>query len=170
MSQEKISRRFLFLDIDGVLNCPHCAQHTKGKAFQSILPDSETNCRHILAFSQLLKLIDPSAIILSSTWRLFTTPHNLAREIETASVETPHLITMDLRDKILGVTTAVHSRKRGDQIQHFLDVFRISPEEIWILDDGDDMEHLKPRLLQTTWQAGLLPELVEEWSKTRVKD
>jgi hypothetical protein len=55
----------------------------------------------------------------------------------------------------------VPNEVRGEEIQQWMGANGVKPEDIAILDDDSDMGDLTPRLVQTTFQYGLLDEHVE---------
>lgn len=151
--------KVVFLDVDGVLNCasrwgslPTCAteMHSGGK----IDP---------IATKRLKTIIDATGakIVVSSTWRIVHMKaltawlHRHGIDQKHVIGRTPHHLSV----KVVG--KEVVSIPRGRQIQEWLDAH---PEvtRFVILDDDEDMEHLRPHLVKTTWKDGLLDEHVDE--------
>lgn len=125
--------KFLFLDIDGVLNC----NKTQEKFGFFLGLDPELVDRYL----KWLKTSKVTEVILSSTWR----DSHQARE---------HLIDNGIHwDDI----TPVHRNHgpRGFEIQHWMDDSNVEPESIAILDDIPDMVHLQSRLVHTDEAVGL---------------
>ena len=90
-------------------------------------------------------------IVVTSTWRL---SHELSSL--TAMLRAKGLVTADVLDATPFIP---YHRGRGQDIQQWLD--RAPSERGWsiegmvIVDDLDDMLHLPPWLVQTTFETGL---------------
>lgn len=143
--------RYLFLDIDGVLN--HRAWHLRPKA------DIEADRA---AWGHFYTQVDPACvarvnaivaalgakIVVSSTWRFHE--------------QTPMVLTRrGLKADIVGVTPRSSAGIRGHEIQAWMDEHGVTAEQIVILDDDSDMVHLLPRLVQTANTEGLTGAEVE---------
>lgn len=150
----------LFLDVDGVLNSR----------------DYMKNRRHItrptghaidaVTVPRLNAVTDRTGakIVISSSWRLGFELPRLADILKTHGVtgeivgKTPRLL--EEIGKLDDGSPSCRSRDRGHEIQAWLDEH---PEvtAFAIVDDNSDMAHLKDRLVQTSWETGLLDEHVE---------
>jgi histidinol phosphatase-like enzyme len=137
----------LFLDIDGVLN------HTKTKdrtpsGFYGLDDDKVS----------LLKTVTEKTnckIVLSSTWRKKS---DMIDYIKSKGIEifdiTPNL------EKLRGFTYI--SPERGLEIDDWLKNCNIKVKKFVIVDDDDDMAHLKEYLVQTNFREGLTNEKADE--------
>jgi hypothetical protein len=146
--------KVLFLDFDGVLN--------SSEWFEKINPNGErTFATHEEwqresfdpeAIARLNRVLDATGavVVISSSWRIVNSINDLR---------------IFLRDKgftgkIIGTTPILRGeRERGDEIQMWL--HKKTVEKFAIVDDSDDMAHLKHRLVRTTWKSGLQDEHVE---------
>lgn len=129
----------LFLDVDGVLNSNSSGlEHDKCMLLKRIV--DESGCK----------------VVISSTWRTFSSGRRkLIRLAEDIGMEIISW-TPDLRSRSL-MSNAV----RGDEIQAWLNGHP-EVERFVILDDDDDMAHLKDHLVQTWFENGLTEEKANE--------
>jgi hypothetical protein len=154
MPGEKIMRKIIFLDIDGVLN-----SHDWFERKPKLPPDSPRR-------DFIIEMLDPKAVqlfhlilvetnaevVLSSTWRL----HDEDREIIKEKV-------VDFID----VTPVSDSRIRGAEIYMWVDK-NLTPEErkemrYAILDDDSDMLlWQKDHFFQTSFMHGLTKEIADK--------
>lgn len=149
-------RPLIFLDIDGVLNSADWYMRRAevlghGKPFNRNEEEIDP-----AALERLNRLLDVSngEIVLSSTWRM---TDGLAR---TRGL----LQKMGLRPgRMIDATPVMHTY-RGLEIQSWLDSFpeELPLDQIVILDDDCDMEHLEHRLVKTQHAKGLLDKHVDE--------
>ncbi|HVY65911.1 MAG TPA: HAD domain-containing protein [Gammaproteobacteria bacterium] len=160
--------KVLFLDIDGVLNS---AEYTR---LRRSLPRPSPHSIDALAVPRLNAITDRTgaAIVVSSTWRLQEPPDHdpgpvwrLRRILGAHGVTGEILdVTPWLSEEIPCATpdgrSVLRQLERGHEIQRWLDGRR-DVEAFAILDDRDDMVHLRDRLVQTTWERGLQDEHVE---------
>jgi hypothetical protein len=141
--------RIVFLDFDGVLNSRSLVErasmpHTPGLG----LLDEGAVAR----LEQLCVGVDGgAAIVVSSTWRLSFDRSALEDLLRAKGLATT---------VVLDVTPMIpHKRGRGSEIQLWLDTAPrargLSIEGIVILDDDDDMLHLRPWLVQSSFETGL---------------
>lgn len=152
--------KVLFLDIDGVLN---------SHAYMIALPGAfdRDDWVHMLDPAPCARLArvlarTGAAVVISSSWRVGRTPEEirelLARRAVVAEVlgATPYNPRAPI-DRDARIYTA---HERGYEIAAWL---AEHPEvtAFAIVDDGSDMAHLRDRLVQTTWERGLLDEHVE---------
>jgi hypothetical protein len=146
--------KLIFLDIDGVLNsAPFLKAHaiTDYKSvIQALLASLDPE-----AIERLNRIVDVTGarIVVSSVWRAMMRIGELQKAFERAGLKTcPFSQTPQL-----GTT-------RGREIQSWLDRRRVTVpvESFVILDDDADMEHLLPRLVQTSMDDGLQDRHVEK--------
>lgn len=145
-----------FLDIDGVCN--------SARYFR----ERDKNVPEDPVFWRRLHDLDPSAVpllnalaaydfVLSSSWRHIVELHEMEALLQKRGFQgslvgrTPFGREMEGSKIILGEI-------RGHEIQDYLN--RHPYDRFVILDDSDDMAHLAPWLVRTTWEDGLTPEHV----------
>lgn len=131
--------KIVFLDVDGVLNS-HAWFADHGHERGHLDPE---------ACARMQRLCDETGarIVVSSTWRLLHKTEAL-RSMFKARGLTAHVI---------GGTPALSTRKRGDEIQRWLDgasIFPIRPTGMVIIDDDGGMEHLTPWWVKTHFDRG----------------
>lgn len=148
-----MKRPILFLDVDGVLN----AHSNTDRECKGIDP---TMLHHL----STITIATNCVIVVSSTWRFI--PRRMQRLLSS-------LFTIG--SGVIG-TTPVLSKKspggiylgmsRGDEIQAWIDEYKNTTEydtdNIVILDDDNDMKHLKHRLILAESMTGLTAELAQE--------
>lgn len=163
---------WLFLDVDGVLNSSDYMRNRR--AVRRPTPhaiDAPT-------IPRLNAITDRTGakIVVSSTWRLNRTVERLAEILRlhgaTGEVvgKTPSIIVPNGRLCADG-SPSLKRAERGIEIQRWIDDWNeackfgpgipICDDEFVILDDNSDMAHLKHRLVQTSWETGLLDHHVE---------
>lgn len=138
----------IFLDIDGVLVTLESFQKYKrsGMNAQASPPCVE----------QLNRIVAETGarIVLSSTWRIFGRAFMEQNFIEWGVSQEIYDFTPELscNDSFIEIR-----QSRGTEIQAWLTAH---PEvkQFVIIDDDDDMEHLKPNLVKTGFNEGLTPE------------
>jgi hypothetical protein len=150
--------KIIFLDIDGVLNSDVYTdselykQATVGMSGMQVLlvahhlhldPDA------IFLLNDLVKQ-SGAEVVLSSTWRVKYTSEQITDMLKgrgatfKVSARTP-ILYGKLSSRI----------PRGKEIEAYLKNLKTQPESFVIIDDHDDMLHLKPFLVQTTMKHGL---------------
>jgi hypothetical protein len=128
--------KLIFLDFDGVLN--------------SDLSVSQLGTRYkfwpasVKALNQLLS-VSGALIVISSTWREHWTLKENAASLERAGL---------LRGRVVG-KTCVSEGARGRQVDSWLKSAPYPVESFVILDDKDDMEMHRERLVQVDPSVGL---------------
>ena len=127
---------YLFLDFDGVLN--NAETFKTRDDLDKIEPTKVA----------LLNDVD-AQIVISSAWR----EHHSVRELKQVLARNG----LHDADRVIGQTPVLDNCPRGDEIQAWLTEHHVTPAQIAILDDIDDMEHLSPRLVLTDMADGLLP-------------
>jgi hypothetical protein len=142
--------KVLFLDVDGVLNHAGCMPLCKARMFDPACCDlirqvvAETDC----------------SIVVSSTWRLGETLESLKAKLFTCGLAvtdriigmTPDLVTPRIKGP--DGEPLIYERVRGHEIGAWLDDHPEVTRYVIVDDDSDMAEHL-PRLVRTTWKAGL---------------
>jgi hypothetical protein len=133
----------IFLDIDGVLNNLESLRFPRTKVNCSRPSFSAAHPSCIQALNRIIKFTD-ARIVVSSTWR------GIGLEV---------LFEVFHQWGITGMTIGYtplwdRSFERGDEIANWLSKHP-EVESFVILDDGDDMGHLKHRLVQTNFEIGL---------------
>jgi len=148
--------KILFLDIDGVLNSE--------ALFRRRPPDARLEMNEDKWWAEML---DPDAIqrlnrilaetgakvVVSSTWRFALGPDDLQRILGSRGFV----------GEIIGATPRRLTKRgdrRGDEIAAWLSDAACDVEAFVILDDDSDMGALLPKLIKTTWKAGLQDEHV----------
>lgn len=135
--------KVIFLDVDGVLNSEHIfrKEHRRYKRTNEVRIDKDIEKRFVRNLKWLVKKTG-AKIVLSSSWRgavKANKDHHLHRYLEECGLEiydyTPH-IGLD----------------RGIDIQEWLN-HHLDVTNIVILDDEDDMCHLKEYLVQTKFRV-----------------
>lgn len=143
--------KYIFLDIDGVLNSNDyfsSLEHIKRMdkflemGFDSSIAYGVSSIDPV-AVKNLNKLVKDTGakIVVSSTWR--TSP-NLSEIFKISGIEAP----------IFSITPSSRSRIRGEEIQAWLDKKAESPYKYIILDDDSDMlRDQLPYFIQVDWMA-----------------
>lgn len=148
--------RLIFLDIDGVLadrasmgKCWHMRLPRVGIDKLSPVPPLSPSC--VARFNRLVSLTG-AKVVVCSTW---------GREFETEGL-CQYLRDEGVRCEVVGRTPlrGVY-RVRGEDIQQWLDDTDAQVDAYCILDDHNDMAHLKGRLVQTNADLGLQDRDVE---------
>lgn len=169
-------RRLIFLDIDGVLNSEEFMRYRWRRG------DLQLDRR---AISRLNRLVQESGagIVISSWWRMrYSIPelqhilHEYGMDSDIRLAGFTPLLPDVVQEKASGIIRVPASR--GAEIQQWLDVaagspqFPVRPEGIVILDDNDDMEHLRPRLVHVNARVGLMDSDIRTalWILTRQGD
>ena len=153
--REKRVMKIVFLDIDGVLNSVDW--YIRRKAMEEQLGAMPRRHREIdpAAVERLNRLLEATGaeVVISSTWRRLHSLREIEEYLRACGYHGPRLLD----------DTPVLCTLRGLEIQDWLDHARddITPDDIVILDDDSDMEHLEDRLVLTRHTTGLLDEHVE---------
>lgn len=157
--------KVLFLDFDGVLNSHQSSTFWHNKRDQSkweneMYADWKGTLKEYIAqefcpialsnIETLMRRIPGLKIVVSSTWRFGETVDSLKKILYPAKL---------VADAIIDVTPAIYKDgdevPRGLEIQAWLDKH---PEvtNFVIVDDDDDMEHLKDKLVNTSALHGFM--------------
>jgi hypothetical protein len=138
------------LDVDGVLNCKSYLNFCYDNG---VLPDDRIDPKAVAILNALVRATS-SKILVSSDWRLPYLPTNDLQGLKD-------LLTgrHGVYDVIIGMTNDDRDwgkpSIRGNQIQDWLDYSGVKVKSIVILDDCDDMVHLRKYLIQTNKKIGL---------------
>jgi hypothetical protein len=141
--------KVIFLDIDGVLNCDQWF-HERREAGREVPPTKELNEKAVAVLNEII-CRSGAKVVISSSWRLAFSLSEIRGVLVRAGFE----------GEIYGKTPrrTTYPARRGNEIQDFLNLHPYITEFV-ILDDDADMEHLLPKLVNTSWSRGLLPEHV----------
>ena len=170
--------RFIFLDIDGVLNSADTISRDVGpfaSAGEHRL--SMLDLGMCVRFAGLLYAAPDARVVLSSTWRLLHTAQEMAALIVKKLTDGGHSGAADaikqaivdgvVVPRFIGRTgetalmgTLRRTMGRGCEIQAWLEVFTPDPlaQHVAILDDDSDMGLMSVAHVATSWMTGLLPE------------
>jgi len=157
--------KIIFLDIDGVLNSDDYGRSEFYLISTAGLSDAEimlTHHHHHLDPSAIQVLNDlvkrsGAEVVLSSTWRGRYTPEEMTKMLQDRGA------TFEIKFATPKLFGKISSRiPRGKEIAHYLKMLEKQPEAFVILDDHDDMIHLKPFLVQTDMMHGLTTDDVEK--------
>lgn len=143
MNKEK----YIFLDVDGVLN--HHETYKK-KQINSLYSDLDSEC--LALFSKLVHSIDHVHIVLSSSWRLIESEMD---RLEASFKEFGIPKWIDITPYL----EYEQGKTRGKEISQWLKENHICKDQIIILDDNSDMSDLKDRLIQTDFMNGGFKEV-----------
>ncbi len=124
--------KVIFLDVDGVLNCQ--------KDYDVVCDGAKVDRLSLSKVSILNDLIaeTEAKVVLSSTWRKFEGARRFLSE---------HVDFIDC--------TPILDKKRGDDIQHWLDAHPEVTDWVIVDDDGDMLPSQMSRFVQTTFETGL---------------
>jgi hypothetical protein len=130
----------LFLDIDGVLN-------SEGYwPVRALGPASMLDPLNVRALDALVRASGAS-LVISSTWREFHAPGEIAGFLREAGCEAP----------VLGATPMLPGAPRAEEIRAWLDAQLQPPSAFLILDDQEaPFEGLEARVLRTSPTRGLV--------------
>jgi hypothetical protein len=157
--------KIIFLDIDGVCNSDrYCNSY-------EYLTETQQMTDQLIMLVNHYVLLDPKAlglindlvnrsgavVVLSSTWRGKYSPAEITKMMQDRGA------TFTVSDSTPALYGKVNSSRipRGKEIGTYLESLKVKPESFVILDDHDDMIHLKPFLIQTTMKLGLTSYDVE---------
>jgi hypothetical protein len=134
--------KILFLDFDDVLNTPKTLE--RGELFDQV---------NIQNLNAILDRTD-AKIVVTSTWRLATTPEELEQILVGAGVHA--------KDRVAGVTPWLPDAPRGAEIMAWFQEAKTPVEAFAILDNRTDMGTFSAFLVQTDPHSGLIPEQVDQ--------
>lgn len=145
--------KIIFLDMDGVVNSEKWAHETyekQGHVHMTQQVDEK-------AVAHLNTVIEKTGakVVISSSWRIIMTPDEIWKVLKD------HGFKGEVIGKTPNHTRNAKMHARGYEIQDWLEDNEGKVESFVIIDDSDDMEHLLPYLVRTTWLDGLQEEHVE---------
>lgn len=160
--------KLLFLDFDGVINSAKYYAATalarKALAYDYSYQNVEDVGHNLdkVAVERLNVILRESGakIVISSSWREAYPLSFLRNLLEHVGCvgdvigRTPSFVTDNQGFVARGDWV------RGHEIQAWMDKLQEPIDAFVILDDYDEMAHLKPKLVLTTWEDGLLDEHV----------
>jgi len=157
--------KYIFLDIDGVFNSSDYSRSIEYLTETAGMSDAQIMliAHHTHLDPKAIKVFDDlversgATVILSSTWRWKYSVDEMNEMLKgrgakfTIAAATPILFGK------------ISSRiPRGKEIAEFIKVLPEVPESFVIIDDHDDMLHLKTNLVQTDPKHGITPDDVEK--------
>jgi hypothetical protein len=158
--ESKTERVVLFLDIDGVLNNWSCLSNATKHAIE--WPGGHLDELNIQVLNRVLTETG-AEVVLSSTWRSLIKLDELTRHLRDKGYSGP-----DIMEKTPDCTTwhdgwkkrdvdeqLFYAQERGFEIQEWLDTRGTDVTRFAIVDDGNDMAHLRPFLVRTSMDDGL---------------
>ena len=133
--------KIIFLDFDGVLK--------NGRSFRVLKSCAAPECVRHLNF--IVAQTDAS-IVVSSTWREI----GLTKCRDLLSGWGVKALALDATPILRKMVNGLHiAEMRGAEIQSWLDQSKDHPESFVILDDDDEMLHLKKYHVKTEFETGL---------------
>jgi hypothetical protein len=145
--------KYIFLDIDGVMNHKEYVM-SHPQSDKPLCPSCVTNLKRIL-------LECDAKIVVSSTWRKgYKTTEQMKNELFA-----PYGLEMYVE----GRTPVMEDAERGDEIAWYMKEHNIEESDIVILDDDTDMGALRSRLVQTHFMYGGLTEEKRDEAIIRLK-
>lgn len=134
-------KKYLFLDVDGVLNCSASFKKDKDNGVMFSDTWGDLNRRNLLCLKYFTSHTPNISIVLSSSWR----GHELhERKLRMVFRE------MGIPEWI-DITPKLHDY-RGKEIQWWMDEHSVKKKDIVIFDDDCDMLHLNDRLVKTSFR------------------
>lgn len=155
--------RIIFCDIDGVLNSVSYIRRMEpkwgalGTTFDD--PKNQMDPVAVARFNRIVQLTK-AKIVVSSTWRLsFQRRHKNALDALIRCLR-----SYGIQGEIVGMTPEGFGlgRRRGNEIQAWLDDYGQDVKKFVILDDDSDMEHLMPYLVKTAYPDGLMEKHIPQ--------
>lgn len=155
--------RLIFLDIDGVLNSLASFGVTSKRGYRKAKGTAKARAKE--NYSVLIDDIDKEAVsrlnrIIERTGAKVIISSSRRKDYSYQEIE-KHLQAAGFTGEVIGSTPVFIGEdvRRGDEIGYVAS--KLKPERFVILDDGNDMRHLKDRLVLTDTATGLLDEHVE---------
>lgn len=148
-------RPLIFLDVDGVLNCPDTwkiKELAEGMGSKVVCPVM------IARFEKLVEELD-ATIVMSSTWRKF--PDHMEHLLSRSSIG--KRLHSDWRTESFPARLGDKRSGRGEEIAAWLE--RHPEETNWAIVDDDSWDILKDQLdrfVKTSWDSGLTEEKAAE--------
>lgn len=133
--------KLIFLDIDGVMNSLQSMQDNKHLGIHRDIPTVD----HVNHLNYIIASTD-ARIVISSSWRVIHSSSSIDLILCLQGFKYPGYVIS---------STITHKYHRGDEIQDWLDMASNKIQRFVILDDCNDMLHLKQFLVQTDSNIGL---------------
>lgn len=150
--------KLIFLDIDGVLNNDNWwkRNNSAGTPVRLVIDDTVDFDKDSMKVLNTIIEKTGAKVVISSSWRNYY-PLEVLKKV---------LKDNGFVGEIIGKTpkSVPHPNRRGNQIQRWIHDNNFEGKFI-ILDDNADMEHLLPKLVQTSWANGLREEHIEKCLK-----
>lgn len=167
-------QKYLFLDVDGVLNCEKCFNMRVEKRIrdgkfnmdaveqpvardlhelverEGMRPGECIGVPHIQALNKLTPHVH---VVISSSWRYGFSTAKFASMMKSWGVKGA---------KVVDLTPAISSADRGDEILKWMSDNEVGVQDIVIVDDDADMGPLMHRLVQTDAKEGLTDKEVSK--------
>lgn len=135
-------RKYLFLDVDGVLNSFRTFELDEKKGVKFLDTWGQLDRRNLLCLKYFTSPTPNISIVLSSSWR----GHELhERKLLAVFKEVGIPEWIDITPRISPYIG------RGNEIQSWMDKHGVNKEDIVIFDDDCDMLHLNDRLVKTSF-------------------
>ena len=158
--------KYIFLDIDGVLNSdtyctsPEYLHETRQMTDQLIMLVNHYVLLDPQAINRLNDLVKRSGaiVVLSSTWREKYSPVEITKMMQDRGAT----FTVTASTPVLHGKVNSSRIPRGKEIVTYIDGLKEKPESFVILDDHDDMLSLTKVLVRTTMKLGLTADDVEK--------
>lgn len=157
--------KIVFLDIDGVFNSAEYGRSERYLIETAGMSDAEVmliahhthlDPESIKIFNDLIKR-SGATVVLSSTWRTKYSPEEMTKMLKDRGAE------FEIKESTPVLFGKLSQRiPRGKEIAAYIKSLSEKPESFVILDDHDDMIHLKPFLIQTSMKTGITQEDVEK--------
>lgn len=157
--------KLIFLDIDGVFNSAEYDRSERYLLETAGMSDTEIMliAHHTHLDPEAIKIFNDlversgAEVILSSTWRAKYSVHEMNEMLKDRGATFKISAATPILFGKLSARTP-----RGKEIAHYLKMLEKQPESFVILDDHDDMLHLKTNLIQTNVKFGLTKNDVEK--------
>lgn len=165
--------KYIFLDIDGVLNSDDWDNSEEFKKESAGMPSALIiMVNHYLhldpkAVKLINDLVDRSGaeVVLSSTWRIKYSPEEVTKMLQGRGA------TFTIKTCTPRVYGKFSERiPRGKEIAKYISDLQAAPESFVIIDDIDDMIHLKKHLVLTDVKTGITMADVEKCLKILNKE
>ncbi len=156
--------RIIFLDIDGVLNSK-CWLHDQWRNTGDDWPDGHIDPEAVAVLNEVIRR-SGAEVVLSSSWRMIIELEDLEDVLRAKGYTGPNFLGKTPNHAQRPLYSGDDEwEKRGWEIHewigHYQGLTRELIDAFVIIDDSDDMAHLKPWLVRTKFDTGLLPEHVE---------
>lgn len=146
--------KLIFLDVDNVLNSSSWFRQVPTPQRFSLDPKC---CARVAKICE----VTGAFVVMTSSWRLRMKPNHLVDRLVAGGLP---------RDRILGLTphalpfmfsATERENSRGMEIQKWLEMYGKPVDNFVILDDKDDMDSLRDRLVRTNPEVGISDADVE---------